>query len=68
MTDLDEIENMLEFIIKENLRLTKRIINLSSILSVHLDFTDEEEDSVMNPQTDYEEENRIIQKLHYKLG
>lgn len=59
----DIIINLLEFLIKENLRLTTRVINLSGVLSDKLRFTPEEEDSVMNPNVNYEEENRIIEKL-----
>lgn len=63
MADLDSIQNMIEFIIKENLRLTTRMINLSSILSDKLNFTDDEQDQVLNPNINYQEEERIIEKL-----
>ncbi len=63
MVDLDSIQNMVEFLIKENLRLTTRMINLSSILSDKLEFTDKEEDQILNPDINYQEEERIIEKL-----
>ena len=60
---LETIENMLEFLIKENMRLTARVINLSSVLSDKLEFTDKEEDCILNPNIDYQEEERIIDGL-----
>lgn len=63
MASLESIENMLEFLIKENLRLNGRIINLCSVLSDHLEFTDKEEDIILNPDVDYREEESIIKKL-----
>lgn len=63
MTSLEGIENMLEFLIKENLRLTTRIVNLSSALSDKLEFTNKEEDIILNPDINYREEESIIKKL-----
>lgn len=57
------IINLLEFLIKENLRLTVRVINLSSILSDKLEFSEKEEDLVLNPDINYNEERIIIDKL-----
>lgn len=59
----DIIINLLEFLIKENLRLTVRVINLSSILSDKLEFSEKEEDLVLNPDINYNEERIIIDKL-----
>lgn len=63
MVSIETIENMVEFLIKENLRLTTRMINLSSILSDKLDFTDKEQDQILNPDINYQEEEKIIEKL-----
>lgn len=57
MANLDSIENMLEFLIKENLRLTARVINLSNALSDKLEF------SGKDPDIKYQEEKMIIEKL-----
>jgi len=57
------VENMIEFLIKENMRLNKRLLNLSVAISDNLGFTDVEEDSILNPDIDYDEENEIIDKL-----
>lgn len=63
MSKLDGIENMIAFLIKENMRLNKRILNLGIAVSDKLKFTDIEEDSILNPDIDYAEEERTIERL-----
>lgn len=63
MSKLDGIENMIAFLIKENMRINKRLLNLGIAVSDKLEFTDEEEDGIRNPDINYDEANGIIEKL-----
>lgn len=62
---LDDIENAIEFLVKEHIRLHNRVVNIGIAIGDHLDFTNAEEDSILNPSNDYDEEERIIKRLKH---